>query len=103
MTTFSKKVKMRAGLIFSKTLKFYQAQMEVLGDGYKMVEVDDLSAKVRLTICEGCPKDHYNKETEQCGKCKCWMPFKVKLKYEPFKGLLNNDNKEEIQCPLGYW
>lgn len=42
--------------------------------------VPDEVAKQRYAICQGC--SHFWDITRQCGICKCYLPLKVKTKYD---------------------
>lgn len=103
MSNIKQRLKLLAGKGFSKSLAYYQRQASILGEGFQLVEVDELNAKLRINICEGCPAKKFDPEKRQCTVCGCGMDFKTTLKYEPFSGLLDDSKKEKIKCPLGYW
>lgn len=50
-------------------------------------KVLEQEAKLRLEICRSCPE--LTEHTEQCKKCLCFMPAKVKIK--------------KASCPIGKW
>lgn len=51
------------------------------------LKVSTEEANSRLSICNGC--EFYNKQSERCGKCGCYMAIKTYLRAE--------------RCPVGKW
>jgi hypothetical protein len=67
---------------------------------FKMETVDETTQKIRISICQTCPKFH--KIERRCLECCCPMDFKTTLLFDPYKsGLLLK--KTKIVCPMGKW
>lgn len=77
------------------------AGLQWINKGFDLVKVPDDVQKVRIAICEGCPK--FEEKDRRCSECGCPnMDFKTSLKYDPIKtGLVLK--KTEIKCPLNNW
>jgi hypothetical protein len=73
--------------------------LKLIDQGFRLHKVDEFTAGLRLTICEGCVEG-WIPEERRCAKCCCPMDFKVTLKYDPIKGIMK---KTPIQCPIGKW
>lgn len=80
--------------ILEKVKKELRELSEIAGVEY----VDKKEASRRIEICESNGGDGgcFWQKTRQCGKCKCFMDVKTKLKKLPFE-------KELISCPLKKW
>lgn len=84
----------------SDHLKFIAAQkysstLKWLDKGFKLIKVDDLTQKVRISTCEKC--EHFNEEYRACSLCFCPMDFKTSLMYDPIS---LGGKKVKIECSL---
>ena len=67
-------------------------------DGFKLEKVDEMTAGMRIAICEGC--QYFIRDERRCAHCCCPMDFKVTLKFDPIKGIMK---KTLITCPVDKW
>lgn len=77
--------------------------IKLLDEGVKLVKVDDLTQRMRIATCEGCPR--FVSDVRQCLECSCKMDYKTSLYENPIKKMSGETDPEElkIKCPLGKW
>jgi len=75
--------------------------LQWLDKGFDLVKVPEDAQKVRIRICERCPK--FETKDRRCSECGCPnMDFKASLKYDPIRsGFIAK--RTLISCPLGKW
>ena len=68
--------------------------------GFNLEKVDDVTQKVRISLCESC--EYFEPIERRCLECCCPMDFKTTLLYDPIKmGIMFK--KTKIACPIGKW
>ena len=77
--------------------------IQLLDQGVKLEKVDDLTQRLRITICEGCPR--FDPDTRQCLECTCPMDYKTSLAHNPWllAAGVTDPEKTNNSCPLHKW
>jgi ribosomal protein L32 len=54
---------------------------------YSKYFLNEVNIEKRMDICRSC--EEYKASSQICGKCKCYLPWKVKM--------------AQASCPIGKW
>lgn len=68
--------------------------------GAEVTFVEQDLAQFRMNMCKGC--DRFWPNTKQCGKCKCFLEVKTRLKYDPIQSA-RQMKPVKTHCPLLKW
>ena len=74
------------------------AALQLIDKGFTLEKVDELTQKLRISMCEMC--DNFDSKDRRCLACCCPMDFKTTLKFDPIKGFFK---KTLVECPLQKW
>lgn len=77
--------------------------IKLIDQGLKLEKVDDTTQKLRIIICQTCPR--FEPESRQCLECGCPMDYKTSLAKNPMVQATGETDEDKIKmrCPLRKW